>query len=88
MSREPASRCHDLFSLQVRQHGDRYNEAGPTHTKPGRRTAPLTPKLAAVLRQSKRARRGPVDLVFPNLKGKPENLRTIVNRCHHFPAGK
>jgi integrase len=68
--------------LQVRQRRDRYNEAGPPKTKAGRRTVPLTPKLVAVLREWKLAcPKGRDDLVFPNRKGKPENLGNIVNRC-------
>src|SRR5262249_51775658 len=72
----------DRAMIQVRQRMDRYGKKGPPKSKAGRRVVPLTPKLAATLREWKLAcPKGEEGLVFPNGIGRVETHANIINRC-------
>jgi integrase len=70
--------------LHVRQRADRFGVIGPLKTKAARRTVPLMPMVVTVLKEHHlatkaiSAKRPDLDLVFPNSKGKPDHLVTIV----------
>jgi integrase len=67
--------------LHVRHRIDRYGQAGRPKSEAGERAVPLSPVVVNTLREWKLAcPRSELGLVFPNGRGKPENLANIVNR--------
>jgi integrase len=67
--------------LHVRQRADFYNEIGAPKSEAGERTVPLIPMVVAALKEWKLAcPKGPLDLVFPNGRGRIENHGHIVAR--------
>jgi integrase len=68
--------------LHVRQRADRWNEIGPTKSHSGERTIPIPPLALSALREWKlQCPKGDADLVFPNGKGRVENLANAINRA-------
>jgi integrase len=73
----------DGGTVSVEQRADRWNEIGPTKSTAGRRTVPFDPDMAQMLREWRvRCPRqdGELRYVFPNTKGKIENLPALHNR--------
>jgi integrase len=67
--------------IVVTQRADRWNMIGAVKTKAGRRTVPIGPLLAGILRRWFKARDGgELGLAFPNGAGNVENLANIYNR--------
>ena len=65
--------------LHVRQRADRYNTLGPLKSGTSNRVVPLHGDLVSILREWKLA--CPIgEFVFPNGKGKVDELSNIVNR--------
>jgi integrase len=72
--------------LHVHQRADRYGMIGPPKSEAGNRTVPLTPMVAAALREWKLAcPRTEPSLVFPSSQGGIEHHKTIV-RSGLIPA--
>jgi integrase len=68
--------------LHVRQRADRYHAIGRPKSAAGERDVPLPPMLVKVLREWKLAcRKGPLDLCFPNTRGKVESHSNIIVRA-------
>jgi integrase len=71
----------DARQLHVRQRADRYNDIGRPKSEAGERTVPLPPMALDTLREWKLAcPKGDLGLVFPNGRGKVENLGNISKR--------
>jgi integrase len=71
----------DKAELHVRQRMDRYNTVGKPKSEAGERTVPLPPQVLSELRAWKlQCPKGPLNLVFPNLKGRPETHANTVSR--------
>jgi integrase len=67
--------------IEVRQRADRYNVIGPLKSAAAWREIPMGPYLLNTLKEWRLAcPKGPLDLVFPNTKGRLERLPTIHNR--------
>jgi integrase len=71
----------DKAELHVRQRMDRYNNIGKPKSEAGERTVPLPPQVLSELRAWKlQCPKGPLNLVFPNQKGRPETHANTVSR--------
>jgi integrase len=65
--------------LHVRERADEYNQLGRPKSGSGERTVPLTPMVAAVLREWKlKCPKGTLGMVFPNVKGGIAGLSNIT----------
>ena len=72
--------------LHVRERADEYKKLGRPKSGSGERAVPLTPLVANTLREWKlQCPKGDLGMVFPNAKGKIENLANIV-RYGYLPA--
>jgi integrase len=71
--------------LHVRQRADLFNVIGPTKSASGRRTVPLLPMVVKALGEWRSAAKSTSALVFPNRRGQPLALQTII-RFHWWPA--
>jgi integrase len=70
--------------LHVRQRADRYQRIGAPKSAAGERAVPLPPLLVNTLREWKLAcRPSPLDLAFPNQRGKPLALSVIIENGFH-----
>ncbi len=68
--------------IRVRQRADRWNEIGPPKSATSRREIPMTPMVVNTLREWKlKCPKGGLNLVFPNGRGRVENLGNIWKRC-------
>lgn len=71
----------DKKIIHVRQRADQYNVIGATKSTAGERSIPIDDFVVNTLREWKLAcAKGPLNLVFPNGKGRVENHGNIVNR--------
>jgi integrase len=71
----------DRAELTVRQRADRWGTIGSPKSDAGKRTVPLAPVVANTLREWRLAcPKSAADLVFPNGKGRPEQLTAIHYR--------
>ena len=71
----------DAGELHVRQRADRFNAIGKPKSASGERTVPFGRIVKNTLREWKLAcPKGELDLVFPNGRGRIENLANIVRR--------
>jgi integrase len=76
----------DKKILRVQQRADRFQAIGKPKSEAGEREVPLPPIVTNTLREWKLAcTKGPLGLVFPNLKGEPQALQPIV-RDGFMPA--
>jgi integrase len=70
--------------LHVRQRADKFGTIGPLKSAASRRTVPLLPMVANALREWRLAcPRSELDLVFPDDRGRPIVLSTIVRYVWH-----
>jgi integrase len=71
----------DRAELTVRQRADRWGSIGSPKSDAGKRTVPLAPVVVNTLREWRLAcPKSAADLVFPNGKGRPEQLTAIHYR--------
>jgi integrase len=67
--------------LHVRQRADRFNTMGRLKSKAGERDVPLPPLVINTLREHRlNCPKGELGLVFPNGRGRVENMSNIVRR--------
>jgi len=67
--------------IHVRQRADRFNEMGKPKSATSERTVPIGAVVANTLNEWKlQCPKGELDLVFPNMSGKVENLANITTR--------
>jgi integrase len=67
--------------LHVRQRADRFNTMGRLKSEAGERTVPLPPLVINTLKKHRlNCPKGALDLVFPNGRGRVENMSNIVRR--------
>ena len=67
--------------IHVRQRADRFYEIGPPKSESSQRSVPMPRYVANTLKEWKlRCPKGEHDLVFPNGKGKVEDLGNIIHR--------
>jgi integrase len=70
--------------LHVRQRADRFNKMGRLKSGAGERTVPLPPLVINTLREHRLiCPKGELGLVFPNGRGRIENMSNIVRRGLH-----
>jgi integrase len=68
--------------IRVTQRADRYYEIGSPKTKSSQRVVPMPKFVANTLKEWKlRCPKGELGLVFPNGRGKVEDLANIINRA-------
>jgi integrase len=71
----------DAGELTVRQRADRWGSIGSPKSDSGKRTVPLAPMVVNALKEWRLAcPKGSADLVFPNGKGRPEQITSIHYR--------
>jgi integrase len=71
----------DAGELTVRQRADRWGTIGSPKSDSGKRAVPLAPMVVNALKEWRLAcPKGPADLVFPNGKGRPEQITSIHYR--------
>ena len=67
--------------LHLRQRADRFNKMGRLKSKAGERAVPLPPLVINTLRKHRlTCPKGALNLVFPNGRGRVENMSNIVRR--------